>query len=68
MWLPESVAARVKNGDELGDAMDAFAGIQDVKYKMGAIGVLTKGLTNRQEAYEFIVKLALARFLWEEKT
>ncbi len=65
MWLPDSVAARVRNGAELGDAMDAFAGIQDVKYKMGAIGVLTKGLTNRQEAYEFIVKLALARFLWE---
>lgn len=67
MWLPESVAARVRAGAELGDAMDAFAGIKNVKSKMGAIGVLTRGLTNRQAAYEFIVKLAVARFLWEKK-
>ncbi len=67
MVLPASVAARVRAGAELGDAMDAFAGIQDVKYKMGAIGVLTRGLTNRQAAYEFIVKLAVAKFLWKEK-
>ena len=67
MLLPEEVAARVKRGDELGDAMDAFANIRGVKRKMGAIGVLTKGLSNRQRSYEYIVKLAVARFLWKEK-
>jgi inosine/xanthosine triphosphatase len=67
MQLPDEVAARVKRGDELGDAMDAFANIRGVKRKMGAIGVLTKGLSNRQRAYEYIVALAVARFLWKGK-
>ncbi len=67
MLLPDEVAARVKRGDELGDAMDAFANIRGVKRKMGAIGVLTKGLSNRQRAYEYIIKLAVARFLWKGK-
>ncbi len=67
MLLPKQVAARVKRGDELGDAMDAFAKIRGVKRKMGAIGVLTKGLSNRQRAYEFILALAMVRFLWEKK-
>jgi inosine/xanthosine triphosphatase len=67
MQLPDEVAARVKRGDELGDAMDAFANIRGVKRKMGAIGVLTKGLSNRQHAYEYIVTLAVARFLWKGK-
>ena len=67
MQLPDEVAARVKRGDELGDAMDAFANIRGVKRKMGAIGVLTKGLSTRQRAYEYIVTLAMARFLWKGK-
>ena len=67
MLLPDEVAARVKRGQELGDAMDAFANIRGVKRKMGAIGVLTKGLSNRQRAYEYIIKLGIARFLWKGK-
>ena len=68
MLLPDSVAQRVLNGMELGEAMDEFAGIENVKHKMGAIGVLTRGLIDRQQAYEVIVKFALARFLWEGQT
>lgn len=64
MLLPERVAARVLGGQELGEAMDEYASVQDVKRKMGAIGVLTGGLLDRQGAYEYIVKLALAPLLW----
>ena len=67
MLLPVEVAARVKAGAELGDAMDAFARIKNVKHKMGAIGVLTRGLSNRQRAYEYIFTLAVVRFLWKGK-
>lgn len=66
MLLPETVASQIRSGAELGDAMDSFSGIRDVKRKMGAIGILTKGLTDRRASYEQIVKLALARFLWED--
>lgn len=67
MLLPDAVAARVLGGVELGEAMDEYASVEDVKRKMGAIGILTRGLLDRQGAYEHIVKLALARFLWDEK-
>ncbi|MEW5721218.1 MAG: inosine/xanthosine triphosphatase [Chloroflexota bacterium] len=67
MLLPDKVAARIKAGAELGQAMDAFANIEDVKYKMGAIGILTRGLSNRQRAYEYVLTLAVARFLWEDE-
>jgi inosine/xanthosine triphosphatase len=67
LLLPDEVAARLKAGAELGEAMDTFANVRDVKYKMGAIGVLTKGLSNRQRAYEFILKMAAVKFLWRGK-
>ena len=54
-------------GGELGDAMDEFAKLRGVKRKMGAIGVLTKGLFDRSKSYEFIFALAAARFLWQDK-
>lgn len=65
MLLPPQVVKRLKAGAELGEAMDEFANIKNVKHKMGAIGVLTRGLSNRQKAYEEIVKLAVVRFLWQ---
>ncbi|TAH52465.1 MAG: inosine/xanthosine triphosphatase [Chloroflexota bacterium] len=65
MLLPEIVARRVlQDGLELGEAMDEYANTQDVKRGQGAIGILTRGLLNRQSAYEYIVKLALARMMW----
>ncbi len=67
MLLPDTVVARVKAGVELGQAMDEFAKTKDVKHRMGAIGVMTKGLSDRQRAYEFIVKMAVVRFLWKGK-
>jgi inosine/xanthosine triphosphatase len=64
MLLPEAVAARVlQDGRELGEAMDEYANTQDVKRGKGAIGILTRGLLDRQGAYEYIVKLAMARLL-----
>jgi inosine/xanthosine triphosphatase len=65
--LPQQVAAQLKKGVELGDAMDEFANIRGVKRKMGAIGILTKGLFDRRLAYEFLVALAAAKFLWKGK-
>jgi inosine/xanthosine triphosphatase len=63
MGLPASVAALVRSGMELGDAMDAVTGKVDVKRMAGAVGILTSGLVDRQEAYEVIVAYALAPFV-----
>lgn len=61
--LPPAVAALVRAGQELGEAMDAHVGASNTKQGPGAVGLLTAGLIDRQRAYETIVTYALAPFL-----
>jgi|SRR5690242_1210938 len=63
MQLPDNVAALVRDGLELGHAMDRLTGERNVKHGAGAVGILTAGLVSRQEAYEVIVAYALAPLL-----
>ncbi|NLX08701.1 MAG: inosine/xanthosine triphosphatase [Chloroflexi bacterium] len=60
--LPEQVAAAVRQGNELGAAMDALVQQHNTKQGDGAIGILTNNLETRQSAYELILRLALAPF------
>lgn len=66
MPLPPSVAALVRRGVELGAAIDELAGLENSKHGVGAVGVLTAGLIDRQRAYEPLVTYALAPFLAPE--
>jgi non-canonical (house-cleaning) NTP pyrophosphatase len=66
MPLPDRVAALVRNGVELGHAMDQVSGGRDTKHGAGAVGILTAGLVDRQRAYESLVTYALAPFLAPE--
>jgi len=61
--LPEVIVKKVLSGKELGDVIDEITGISGTKRKMGAIGVLTNGLTNRQESWELTLLYAMARKL-----
>lgn len=63
MTLPARVAALVREGAELGHAMDALTGTHNVKQGAGAVGILTHGLVTRQQAYEALVAYALAPLL-----
>lgn len=63
MPLPDSVAARIRAGEELGHAMDAVANTVGTKHGRGAVGILTAGLVDRQQAYEPMVAYALAPWL-----
>jgi inosine/xanthosine triphosphatase len=63
MPLPVVVAAAVRGGMELGHAMDRLTGAHDTKRGAGAVGILTAGLVDRQQAYEVLVSYALAPFL-----
>lgn len=66
MPLPPRVADRLRQGWELGDAMDELTGMKDTKKRMGAVGILTNGLLDRERAYQSIVVYALARHLHPE--
>ena len=66
MTLPPRVAQLVREGMELGHAMDAVTGSHNVKQGLGAVGVLTHGLVTRQQAYEMLVAYALVPLLAAE--
>jgi non-canonical (house-cleaning) NTP pyrophosphatase len=63
MILPDRVASLVRDGVELGHAMDRVTGEHNTKHHAGAVGILTAGLVDRQRAYEWLVTYALAPFL-----
>jgi inosine/xanthosine triphosphatase len=66
LLLPPAVAAAVRGGMELGEAMDRLADRTNTKRQNGAIGILTADLETRQSAYETIIRLALAPFIRPE--
>lgn len=61
--LPTALVARIRQGAELGDLVDEWAGQQNSKQKQGAVGIITNGLISRTEAFETAVIFALTRFL-----
>jgi inosine/xanthosine triphosphatase len=63
LQLPDQVARQIRNGGELGPAMDRLSGLQNVKHHQGAIGIFTGGLVTRTEALERSLVYALARFI-----
>ncbi len=60
--LPEAVARRVRQGQELGDADDAVFGRSNSKQQDGAVGILTDNVIDRAALYEHAVILALIAF------
>lgn len=63
--LPESVAVRVRNGEELGPVMDDVLGMDDVAEKQGAAGALTGGIIDRESALRQAVAGAFGPFVTE---
>lgn len=61
--VPEALAAGVRGGLELGEALDKAYGLQRAKDGPGAVGVLTSGLVDRPELYRVAVLLALTPWL-----
>ena len=63
MPLPDAVATMIRDGMELGSAMDALVAERGTKHGRGAVGILTAGRIDRQGAYEVLVTYALAPFI-----
>ena len=60
--LPQRIATRVHDGDELGDVIDEILGEENIKMRGGTIGALTSGLVLRQDAFAMAVAFALSPF------
>ncbi|SIQ77378.1 inosine/xanthosine triphosphatase [Haladaptatus litoreus] len=63
LQLPDAVARRIRDDEELGPVMDDLLGESNVAKKQGAAGALTAGVIDRQEALEHAVAGALAPFV-----
>jgi len=63
--LPEWMASRALQGEELGAIVDTLLGHGSAHEEFGAIGFLTRGLLDRQAALEQAVAAALIPFLSE---
>ncbi|MEM0117040.1 MAG: inosine/xanthosine triphosphatase [Conexivisphaerales archaeon] len=61
--LPEEAMELVKQGKELGEAMDILTGLKDTKRGLGAVGLLTKGVIDRTALYRDAVVFALIPFI-----
>jgi inosine/xanthosine triphosphatase len=61
--LPEIIAKRIMEGEELGPVMDDITNTEDVKKKQGAIGFFTDGKLNRTTGFETAILFALTRFV-----
>ncbi|PSQ06940.1 DUF84 domain-containing protein [Halobacteriales archaeon QS_6_71_20] len=63
--LPEAIAGRVRDGEELGPVMDDVLGESGVARNQGAAGALTGGGVDRTEALATAVSAALGPFVTE---
>ena len=63
--LPEQVAQRVRNGEELGPVMDDFTKQQETRHHAGAIGIFTNGRIDRKEMFEHIVLMLIGQYEYD---
>lgn len=61
--LPQSIAAEIRQGAELGPLMDNLLQQHDVRKQGGASGALSAGLVLRQSKFEMAVAYALSPFV-----
>ena len=64
--LPQWMAARALAGEEVGDIVDSLMGHAEAHEVLGAVGLLTRGLVDRQASLEQALIAALAPFLVPE--
>ncbi|MDG3087186.1 inosine/xanthosine triphosphatase [Vibrio hannami] len=67
LMLPPVVIEKLREGKELGDAMDEVYSTENIKQKGGAIGLLTSHLLTRSSVYHQALILALIPFINSEQ-
>jgi len=64
-FLPEKISNLLEQGIELGEADDIVFGLENSKKKNGAVGILTKNVSDRTKYYSEAIVLALIPFINE---
>ncbi|MDF2854451.1 MAG: NTPase [Neobacillus sp.] len=64
--LPESIADRLRAGEELGPVMEDYAKKKNVRKNEGAVGIFTNGLINRAEMFAHIINLLIGQYYYSK--
>ncbi|ADU31532.1 DUF84 family protein [Evansella cellulosilytica] len=65
--IPKTIADKVRDGMELGDAIDEWSNRSGVKKKEGTIGILTDGEVTRVSMFEHVVRLLYGQWKFTNK-
>lgn len=69
--LPPALVEALRQGAELGPAMDALSGQKGTKHTTGSVGILTRGFVDRESQFAVALAYALAPLLhpdwWPKK-
>jgi len=65
-FLPKKISELIDQGIELGEADDIVFGLKDSKKNNGAVGILTKNITDRTNYYSEAIILALIPVINED--
>lgn len=65
--LPEEIAQKLRDGQELGPIMDEFTNSKNIRHHAGAIGIFTNNLVDRKEMFKHIVKLLIGQVMYQNK-
>ena len=63
--LPSSIAIELKQGKELGEVMEEYTKVSDVRKGAGAIGVFTNGIVSRTVMFEHVAKLLAGQYFYQ---
>jgi inosine/xanthosine triphosphatase len=66
LLLPESIAIRLRNGEELGPVMEDYAKIQNVRKHEGAVGIFTNGLITRVDMFTHVMNILVGQFTYKQ--
>lgn len=64
--IPKEIVSQLKKEQELIKIMNKFVKAKEIKSKVGAVGILTKGLVKRRREAEMATSAAFAKFLSPE--
>ncbi|WP_042345255.1 DUF84 family protein [Bacillus massiliigorillae] len=65
--LPEEIAIRLRQGEELGPIMDEYTKKKNIRKKEGAIGVFTNEEISRIAMFEHIVKMLIGQYKYQQQ-
>ncbi|MBM7585024.1 inosine/xanthosine triphosphatase [Bacillus pakistanensis] len=63
--LPESIAERLRSGEELGPVMDDYSQREGIRHREGAIGIFSNGKITRHDMFYHVVRLLLGQWQYQ---